>query len=75
MIKDVARWEAWERQGPLREQLTPEQAFRLADAMYEYAKSLGAFPPRDPLEGIATKVAMARALNVQSTPRTNRFKS
>lgn len=73
MIKDVARWEAWEMQGPLRERLTPEQAFRLADAMYEYAKSLGAFPLRDPLEGIETKIDVARALNVQSTPRTNRY--
>lgn len=73
MIKDVALWEAWEMQGPLRERLTPEQAFRLADAMYEYAKSLGAFPLRDPLEGIETKIDVARALNVQSTPRTNRY--
>lgn len=75
MIKDVAFWEAWEREGPLREHLTPEQAFQLADAMYEYAKSLGLFPPADPLEGIETKIAMARALNVQSTPGTNRSQS
>jgi hypothetical protein len=63
MIKDRAYWEAWERQGPLRERLTPEQAFALNDAMYEYAKSLGVFPPADPLEGIETKIALAGAIN------------
>ena len=71
MIKDAAFWEAWEKEGPLREHFTPEQAFKLADAMYEYAKSLGVFPPADPLEGIETKIAVARALNVQSTPATS----
>jgi hypothetical protein len=63
MIKDIAYWESWERQRPLRERLTPEQAFALNDAMYEYAKSLGVFPPADPLEGIETKIALARAIN------------
>ena len=75
MIKDIAFWEAWERQGPLRERLTPEQAFKLADAMYEHAKSMGVFPLADPLEGIETKIAVARALNVQSTPGTDRSQS
>jgi hypothetical protein len=75
MIKDVAYWEEWERQGPLRERLTPEQAFALCDAMYEYARSLGVFPPADPLAGLETKIALARALNVQSTPGTNRSQS
>lgn len=67
MIKDRAYWEAWEMQGPLREPLTPEQAFALCDAMYEYARSLGVFPSADPLEGLEAKIAMARAVNVQST--------
>lgn len=63
MIKDVAYWEAWERQGPLSERLTPEQALALNDAMYEYAKSLGVLPPADPLEGLEAKIAMARTIN------------
>ena len=75
MIKDRAYWEAWEAQGPLREHLTPQQAFALCDAMYEHAKSLGVFPPADPLAGLETKIALARALNVQSTPGTDRPQS
>jgi hypothetical protein len=72
MIKDIAYWEAWESQGPMRERLTPEQAFALCDAMYDLARSLGAFPSADPLAGLDTKIAMARALNVHSAPGTNR---
>jgi hypothetical protein len=75
MIKDVAYWEAWEAQGPLRERLTPEQAFAFNDVMNEYARSLGVFPPADPLEGLETKIAMARALNVRSTTGTDRGQS
>jgi hypothetical protein len=63
MIKDRAYWEAWEAQGPLPEPLTPEQAFAVCNTMYEHAKSLGAFPPADPLAGIETKIAVARAMN------------
>ena len=63
MIKDRAYWEAWERQGPLRERLDPQRALKLADAMYEYARSLGVFPPADPLEGLETKIAIARVVN------------
>jgi len=74
MIKDIAYWEAWEKAGPLRERLTPEQAFKLSCAMYEYAKSMGAFPPAD-LAGLDAKIAMARAVNVLSTARTDRSRS
>jgi hypothetical protein len=63
MIKNVAFLEAWEKEGPLRERLTPEQAFALCDAMYEYARSLGGFPPADPLEGLEAKIRLARAIN------------
>lgn len=63
MINDRAYWEAWESQGPLREPLDPQRAIRLGDAMYEYARALGAFPPADPLEGLETKIAIARVVN------------
>lgn len=63
MIKDIAFWNAWELQGPLREVLEPSRALKLGDAMYEYARSLGVFPLADPLAGLETKIAMARVLN------------
>jgi len=75
MIKDTAYWEAWEAQGPLRERLDPDRALKLADAMYEYARSLGVFPPADPLAGLETKIALARIVNVLSPSGTDRPRS
>jgi hypothetical protein len=63
MIKDIAYWEAWEAQGPLRERLEPQRALKLADAMYEFARALGVFPSALPLEGLETKIAIARVVN------------
>ena len=65
MIKDRAFWTAWESQGPLRESLSPSRARKLCDAMYEYARSLGVFPPPDPLAGLKTKISRARIVNVR----------
>ena len=57
MIKDRAYWEAWEARGPLREHLDPQRAFKLGDAMYAHARSLGAFGRNyrrfDPMKRIA----------------------
>jgi hypothetical protein len=75
MIKDRAYWEAWEAQGPLRERLDPQRALKLGDAMYAYARSLGAFPPADLLTGLETRIRMARIVNVHSTPGKNRPRS
>ena len=36
---------------------------RMADAMYEHAVRLGAFPPKDPWEGFDVKVRMVKVLN------------
>ena len=75
MIKDRAYWSAWETQGPLRERLDPHRALALGDAMYAYAHSLGVFPPVDPLAGLATKISLARVVNVHPTPGTDRPRS
>jgi hypothetical protein len=68
MVKDRALWTAWEAQGPLREPFSPSRALALAEAMYEYARSLGAFPPADPLAGLEIKISLARTVNVQTAP-------
>jgi hypothetical protein len=75
MIKDVAFWNAWESQGPLSVPLDPRRALALGDMMYEHARALGVFPPPDPLTGLDTKIALARALNVHSAPGTDRSRS
>ena len=72
MIKDVALWEAWEREYLANEPVDFARNLALLDAMYELARLLGAFPPSDPLEGIEVKIQMARVLNVPETSRTNR---
>jgi hypothetical protein len=61
MIKDRAYWESWESRGPLREPPDFERA--LALDFWDYARSLGVFPPSDPLAGIEHKIAMARKLH------------
>jgi hypothetical protein len=44
----------------------PDYRFNLhiVEAMLREAEHLGAFPPRDPLEGIEVDIRVARALNV-----------
>ena len=37
---------------------------RIVEAMLREAKRFGAWPPRDPLEGIEVDIRIARALNV-----------
>ena len=76
MIKDVALWEAWEREYLASEPVDIARNLALLDAMYEWARSLGVFPPTDPLEGIEVKIRMARILNhVPASSRTDRPES
>lgn len=63
MIKDTAYWSAWEAQGPLSEPLDFQRNLLLFQAMYDWARKLGAFPPADPLAGLETKIRVARILN------------
>ena len=74
MIKDVAFWEAWERDYLARQPTDIAQNRRLLDGMYELARALGVFPPADPLEGIEVKIQMVRVFNhVPATSRTDRY--
>jgi len=72
MIKDRALWEKWEAQTVLSQPVEFQRNLRLLDAMYEHARALGAFPPADPLEGLETKIALAKALNVRPAAGTDR---
>ena len=64
MIKDAQAWRTWEAEGPLREPPDFPRNLRLFEAMYDLARSLGAFPPDDPLSGLETDIRTARILNV-----------
>jgi hypothetical protein len=63
MIKDRAYWEAWESRGPLRTSPDFKRALALVDDFRDYARSLGVFPPSDPLAGIEHKIALVRKLH------------
>jgi hypothetical protein len=69
MIKDAALWEKWEAQTVLSQPAEFQRNLRLLDAMYEHARALGAFPPTNPLEGLETKIALAKALTVLAAER------
>jgi len=73
MIKDAKLWSEWEAQGPLREPADYRRNLRLYQAMYDWARTLGVFPLADPLEGLDTKIRVARILrNVRGTAAENR---
>lgn len=65
MIKDVAYWEAWEREYVRNQRVDFKRNLELMDAMYEHARLLGAIPPANPLEGIEVKIRLARVVNAQ----------
>ncbi|HKJ67188.1 MAG TPA: hypothetical protein VKA68_04475 [bacterium] len=44
-------------------ELSLEKKFRLLDAMYEFARSMGAFPLENPMEGIEVDIRIARVVN------------
>ena len=39
------------------------RSYRLINAMYDEARRLGAFPLKDPLEGLDVDIRMAKAVN------------
>lgn len=72
MIRDVQFWREWEEKGPLREPADFARNLQLYDSMYQLARSLGKFPPADPLEGLDTDIRLARILNARSAAWPNR---
>ena len=66
MIKRVHELEAFERELIAGERVDVERNFRLVEAMYDEAVALGAFPPKDPLEGIEVDIRVAKVVNAVS---------
>jgi hypothetical protein len=64
LIKDTKLWADWEAQYAARQPADFERNLRLLDSLYSHARRLGALPPRNPLEGLETKITLARVLNV-----------
>jgi hypothetical protein len=72
MIRNVDAWREWEEQYIASTPPNHAQALRLAEEMLEHARSLGVFPPADPLQGIEDTVDLAKALNVSVNPPATR---
>ncbi len=63
MVKNSKKLQAFEADRIRAEKVDVEQNLRILDALYEEAVMLGALPPKDPLEGIETKIWIAKAIN------------
>ena len=72
MTRDWNALREFERDLIRRESADPVKNLKMVDAMYEEAKQLGVFPLSDPLEGLETKLRIARAINlVREDPLEN----
>ena len=69
MIRDAEQLREWENEFIASRPADLIANLRLYEAMYEEARRLGAFPLKDPLEGIEHKIRLAEMLNVSTTPR------
>ena len=63
MVKNPVKLRAFEVERMKAEPVDIEKNFRILDALYEEARSLGIFPLKDPLEGIEEKARLAWAIN------------
>jgi len=63
MITDAKKWAAFEKEEIRAHKPDFYRNIRLAEAMYRQAAALGAFPPKDPLEGIEVDIRIARVVN------------
>jgi len=63
MIKDIKTWEKFEQEEIRKEKVNIKRNFRIVDALYREAVSLGVFPLKNPLEGIETKIKIAKVVN------------
>jgi len=68
MIRDVEKWEAWEREYERNQPVDVVENIWIFHALYRQAVSLGVLPTKDPLEGIEEKIEFARRLNLLGPP-------
>jgi hypothetical protein len=63
MIKNSKKLYSIEDQFIRRRPQNLKQNWKLLEAMYREASTLGAFPPRDPLDGLDLDIRIAKAIN------------
>jgi hypothetical protein len=63
VIKDSVLWQRWEDEQLRSEPLDYAKNLAIFEALLQYAREMGVFPPADPLEGIDVDVRVARIVN------------
>lgn len=63
MIRDHEAWRRWEARWQRRTPADLETNLRVFQVLMEHARALGAWPPKDPLEGIEVDIQLAKAVN------------
>ena len=63
MIKNTEKLQKFEDELTRKEKTDIRQNFRLVEAMYEEAVSLGVFPLKNPLDGIEVDIKIAKVIN------------
>jgi hypothetical protein len=64
MLKRRDLVEAFEKDQMRKVSPDHQRNLRVAEALYEHARRLGALPLKDPLDGIEVDLRLARILNV-----------
>jgi hypothetical protein len=68
MIKNSKKFYSFEDQFIRRQPQNLIKNWKLLEAMYREAAALGAFPPRDPLDGLDLDIRIAKAINSVPKP-------
>ena len=63
MVHDATLWEQFEAEWQRRQKPDLEVNLRVFEVLLEHARALGAWPPRDPLEGIEHDIRLAKVVN------------
>ena len=63
MIKNPIIFEQFEREQIKREKPNYIKSLRIFEELWKEAVRMGVLPPKDPLDGIAVDIRMARILN------------
>ena len=71
MIKNVSVWNAWETEYIRSQRPDFARNLRIVEALYAEARALQAFDGSAPLERLAHKIKLARALNVPTIAGTD----
>ena len=68
MVRDREAWRRWEARWQRATRNQPEENMRIFWTLLEMARAAGAWPPKNPLEGIETDVQLARKVNTYVQP-------